>query len=896
LAKPLEESMTIAKGTMLGPYQIEEAVGAGGMGEVYRAQDTRLDRTVAIKVLPAHLAESPELRQRLEREAKAVSSLTHPHICSLFDIGHEDGVEYLVMEFIEGETLGERLKKGALPIEELLRYGTQIADALEKAHRQGITHRDLKPGNIMLTEEGAKLLDFGLAKADDGIGGSDAELTVSPTISQPLTAAGTIVGTYHYMAPEQLEGKAVDARTDIFAFGAVLYEMATGQRAFTGGSQASLIAEVMHEMPRPASSIQPMTPPALDRVIQSCLAKDPNDRWQTAHDLKLQLQWIAEGGSVVGLPTPVSARRRSRERLAWIAAAVAAAAAVVFAVGYVHRAPDPQQQIRFQIPPPSGLGFVGSPRISPDGRFLAFRGIDENGAAQIWLRPMDSLEARPIPGAENIQPDSRPFWSPDSRHVAFFTADLKLKRIPVAGGVAQTICEADGNDGSWSVNGEILFDGADPDPLLRVAAGGGVAKPEVVVDLEGGERSVAWPEFLPDGHHFLYLLEDGEGNNKLMLRKIGEKKTTVLGETDSRVQFVEPGFLLFVKNQTLLGLPFDGHSQSVIGEPIPLVDSVSAASYGLADFSASIGGTLVFRGGTSEASARQLVWFDRAGMELGPIGEPGQNWNPWLSPSGRHVVLQVFEPDADGSDLWILDQERGVLSRFTFHAASDATPVWSPDGSRIVFSSRRGEDGRYNLYVKNASGAGEVEELLMIDGRVHPGDWTRDGDYLSYMLRAENGSWDVWALPIDGQGVPFPVANKEFQEVRASFSPDGKWIAYQSDESGREEIYVQRFPEPGGKWQISVNGGLEPFWTAGGSEITFRDQSGTFFAVPVVLSDTVNAGIPEELFESSLFPMAARNLYQVTPDGQRFLLLSPFSREAALPTSVVLNWTAGLEP
>jgi len=483
--------MSIEPGTMLGPYEIEKVVGVGGMGEVYRARDTRLDRSVAVKVLAPHLAERPEHRERLEREAKAVSSLSHPHICPLYDVGHENGVDFLVMEFIEGETLADRLARGPLPIDEVLRYGVQIADALEKAHRQGIVHRDLKPGNVMLTTDGTKLLDFGLARTD-AVAGGDADLTVSPTVSKPLTAAGTVIGTYQYMAPEQLEGKTADARTDIFALGAVLYEMATGRRAFVAETQASLIGAIMHEEPQPVSSIQPMTPPALDRVIQSCLAKNPEDRWQTAHDVKLQLQWIAEGGSVVGLPAPVAARRKSRERLAWIAFAIAMLVAALFAVGYVRRAPAPQLQTRFEITPPAELVTVGSPRISPDGRYLVFRGIDSAGDAQLWLRPMDSLEARPLAGTEGAKDDGRPMWSPDSRYVAFFVGG-KLKKVPVAGGPAQTICDADGADGSWSAKGEILYDGEATVPLMRVPAAGGIAKPEVSLEDPSRRKAVHFP-------------------------------------------------------------------------------------------------------------------------------------------------------------------------------------------------------------------------------------------------------------------------------------------------------------------------------------------------------------------------------------------------------------------
>jgi serine/threonine protein kinase len=658
--------MAIEVGAMLGPYEIEESIGAGGMGEVYRARDTRLERTVAIKVLAPHLAERPEHRQRLEREAKTVSSLSHPHICPLYDVGHEDGVDFLVMEFIEGETLADRLARGPLPVEEVLRYGIQIADALEKAHKQGIVHRDLKPGNVMLTTSGAKLLDFGLARADAG-GDDEGDLTVSPTVSKPLTAAGTVIGTYQYMAPEQLEGKTADARTDIFALGAVLYEMASGRRAFLADTQASLIGAIMHEQPQPVSAVQPMIPPAFDRVIRSCLAKDPEERWQTAHDVKLQLQWIAEGGSVA-----------------------------LFAVGYVRRAPAPLLQTRFEIAPPPELATVGSPRISPDGRFLAFRGVDSTGNAQLWLRPMDSVEARPLAGTEGASGDSRPIWSPDSRYVAFFVG-RKLKKVPVAGGPAQTICDADGADGSWSTGGEILYDGVATDPLMRVPAAGGIAKPEVRVEDLEDVSALGWPEFLPDGEQFIFLADQLEEDSRVMIRSLGSAEGRVLMNSDSRVQYVEPGYLVYVLNGMLVAHPFDADAGTLIGDPLPLADSIGVSAVGLADFSASHDGTLVYRAG--QTGARKLLWRDRAGRELGQVGEPAEFMTTSLSPDGQRLVVNVEEPDGDNIDLWIHDLERGVASRFTFDEGYDLVPLWSPDGSRIVFSSSRGEGSEQRRHV-----------------------------------------------------------------------------------------------------------------------------------------------------------------------------------------------------
>jgi Tol biopolymer transport system component len=595
---------------------------------------------------------------------------------------------------------------------------------------------------------------------------------------------------------------------------------------------------------------------------------------------------------VVGLPAPVAARRKSRERLAWIAFAVAVLAAALFAVGYFQRAPAPLQQTRFEIAPAPELATVGSPRISPDGRYLAYRGVDSNGSAQLWLRPMDSVDARPLAGTEGALDDARPIWSPDSRYVAFFVGD-KLKKVPVAGGPAQTICDADGADGSWSVGGEILYDGEATAPLMRVSATGGIAKPEVSLEDLEEVVSLGWPEFLPDGEQFIFLADQTEEDTRVMIRSLGSSEGRVLTTADSRVQYVEPGYLVYVLNDMLVAHPFDADSGTLARDPLPLADSIGVSAVGLADFSASHDGTLAYRAG--QTGARKLLWRDRAGRELGQVSQPAEYNTSWISPEGQRVVVNVNESDDSNVDLWIHDLERGVATRFTFDPEWDGTPIWSPDGSRIVFSSDRGE-GSEAIYSKAASGAGTAELLLQVEDAIYPNDWSRDGRFLAFNRRASDTGWDIWALPMDGSSEPFPILQSEFAEVRAGFSPDGRWLVYNCNESGDMEVYVTQFPGPGGKWQVSTNGGREPKWSADGSEIFYLDSSQNLVTVPVSAGDTFKAGMPETLFGAGLFPLVARNRYSVTDDGQRFLMLSPISGESIRPISVVLNWHAGLEP
>ncbi|MGD8413181.1 MAG: protein kinase [Candidatus Latescibacterota bacterium] len=888
--------MSLEPGRQLGPYKIEGAVGAGGMGEVYRATDTRLDRSVAIKVLPSHLSDHPELKQRFEREAKTISSLQHPNICALFDVGHEDGIDFLVMEYLEGESLAERLRQGTVPAEEALRIGVQITEALTAAHRNGVVHRDLKPGNIMLTRAGVKLLDFGLAKTAEGaassVQSSMTEMATEQAPSDPLTEKGTVLGTFQYMAPEQLEGKEADARTDIFALGAVLYEMVTGKKPFEGKSQASLIASIMSSQPPAISAVQPMTPPALDRVIRTCLAKDPEERWQTAHDVALQLKWIDEGGSQAGVPRPVTVKRRSRERIAWMVAAAASVFAAVLAGVAFYRTPEkPSSSIRFNIEAPTGAVSFGSPRISPDGTMIAFDGTDSTSTTQIWVRPLNSLEAHPLPGTENC---NRPFWSPDSRNVGFFSGG-KLKRVPVGGGPPMTICEfSNGADGAWGSQDMVLFDGSSGDSIGVVPAGGGVPGGATRIDRERGEIGHGWPFFLPDGKRFLYIAFIGQGGeDEIRLGEIGSFETKFLTHGNSRIEYVPPGYLVYEKGGTLLAHPFDAGSGELTGDPFPLAEGIGTGDVGLAHFSGSGNGTLIYNGG--DTSERQLVWFDRAGHELETVGDLDRYRHPALSPDGRRLAVTVNDPRSDKSDIWIIDMVRGVRSRFTFDPEDDINPIWSPDGKKVAFSSNR-DDG-FNVYVKNASGTGAEVKLVSTPQSDGPTDWSRDGQTI-VLQSLGSGSWDVRTASASAEGDSTETRNvvvTPFVDAHGRLSPDGSFLAYTSNESGRFEIYVITYPEGDGKWQVSVNGGTEPMWRGDGKELFFMGLDRSLMAVDIQHRKPIEIGVPKRLFIAPVpRSINTRNRYVVSGDGQRFLMLSLIDRGRVPPTTVILNWTAEL--
>jgi len=903
--------MTLAPGTRLGPYEILGQIGAGGMGEVYKARDTRLERTVAVKVLPSHMSASPETRQRFEREAKTISQLSHPRICALYDVGREGETEYLVMELLEGETLSARLVKGSLPLEQTLRYGIEIADALDKAHRQGIVHRDLKPGNVMLTKSGVKLLDFGLAKAMAPAVQPSA-LTSLPTAmgGANLTQEGTILGTFQYMSPEQLEGREADARSDIFAFGGVLYEMATGKKAFSGTSQASLISSIMKEDPAPISTIQPMTPPALDRVVRTCLAKDPEDRWQTARDVVLELGWIAEG-SQAGTTPPAVAARRSRERVAWILSALLAIAlALTLVLPYLGRARTSSEgrAVRLSVlPPEKGRFMPGTIALSPDGTRLAFVAADADGRSLLWIRSLDALEARPLPGTERAY---APFWSPDGRFLAFF-AEGKLKKVEASGGPPQILTNLTGTlsagtvgrGGTWNREGVILFAPNPGGPLVRIADTGGATAPVTKLDVSRQENSHRWPVFLPDGRRFLYFARSRlKENHAIFVGSLDSKETRFLMAGTTNVLFSpgpsvgSRGYLLFELNRWLVTRSLDVSTLRFEGEPIPIAERVQASDpFTAAMFSVSETGVLAYGKGVRTGPSR-LAWFDRGGKELGTVDSPGYCLDINLSPDQERVALDVVNFDVGGRELWQVELTRGVPSRLTLGDKQTMSPVFSPDGTRIAFASNLQGATTTDLKEQPSRGVGKEEQLLHSDAVNLPVDWSADGRFLVFESRAPGSKVKLWILPLSGDRKPFPLLQTLFNESLGAFSPDGRWIAYVTDESGSPEVYVQAFPISATKWRVSTAGGTAPRWRRDGREIFYVSSENRLMAVHVTAGPSFDAGIPVALFEVGTTPgVGLRHPYCVTSDGERFLVIRGAEQGETAPLTVVLNWTADLK-
>lgn len=903
--------MSIQEGSNLGPYQIIALLGAGGMGEVYRAKDTRLNRTVAIKVLPSHLSGNSDLRQRFEREARAVSSLNHPNICTLYDVGHQNGTDYIVMEYLEGETLASRLRNGPLSQSDLLRYSVQIADALDKAHKHGIVHRDLKPGNIILTKGGAKLLDFGLAKLESEVKHLP-EVSTLPTEHRELTQPGSVLGTFQYMAPEQLEGKEVDARTDIFAFGAVMYEMATGKKAFEGKSQASLIAAILKEDPQPVSRVQPLTPLILDRLISTCLAKDPDDRWQSAHDISNQLRWIAEssGSQITQTAVTVPARSALRSRSAgWIVAGLLLLAGIAGTFAFLPRfAKEAQPGIQTHFTITSQDNLIGGRNladpdfaVSPDGTRLVYLLSDTSGKTQLYLRRFAATTAQPIPGTEGAQ---LPFWSPGGQQIAFYS-ESRLKRVPIGGAAAQIICNVNGEmrGGLWLPDETILFS-VIGSPLYRVSAEGGEPKPFTELNASTNERGHYWPVLLPDSKHFLFLADkDDFSARAIFLASLDSKERTELVKTNFTARYIDPGYLIYMREDALVAQRLELDSPRLTGDAIRIADNpFGNIIRGASPFNSSINGVIVYRSFGSIYKT-QLSWFSRNGKPLQTIGPVTSDVSVNLSPDERRAaVSSVSEIGRSAGraelpvNIWVVDLTRGVRTRITFDpATSDENPTWSPDGRMLVFASHA-KGGNAKVYQKAFTGDGQAVPVLEGTGNEHPIDWSPDGKFL--LLHTDQGfesSLDMMLLPLTGDRKIRPFQATPFREGQGRISPDGKWVAYASGESGRLEVYVRSFTGGAGKWQVSSAGGAEPRWRKDGKELFYVALDGTMMAVEVRAGESLDILQPTPLFDTHLPPSDLNHYggtarYDVSRDGMRFLINSVVVPASPPTLNVITNW------
>lgn len=863
--------MPLSIGTRLGPYEILAPLGTGGMGEVFRARDPRMGRDVAIKIA------AEQFNERLSREAHAVAALNHPNICHIYDVGPD----YLVMELVEGPTLAERIASGKIPLEEALHIARQIAEALEAAHEKGVVHRDLKPANVKVKQDGlVKVLDFGLAKmAEPPESAGRSENSPTLTIGAAATRVGTILGTAAYMAPEQARGKIVDKRADIWAFGVVLYEMLTGRRLFDGETFSDTLIEVATKEPE-----WTQVPAKVRRLLRRCLEKDPKRRLRDIGEAWFLLE---------DAPAPVPAPSRSRFAAAgWIAAALLAVAAA--ATGYFawrHFTEDPPLVTRTYVLPPEKSAFPSAGAdlaISPDGRHLAFLAT-LGGTTAIWVRDLDSLTPRMLPGTGK---GILPFWSADSRSIGFF-ASGKLKKIGMAGGPVVTLCDAPaGRGGTWNKNGIIVFAPAPAGGLFSVPAAGGIASPVTELDKTRHEFAHLHPWFLPDDRHFLFSAGSRDSaKTAVFVGDLDSKKRVQAIATASNAVYAAPGYLLFLRDRTLMAQPFNAARLQATGEAVPIAEQVDYLPLDqtvFGGFRASQNGVLVYTSGALGGEA-QIAWFDRSGKAVGTDGPPGNMQWASLSPDGSRVVTDLLDPQTGNRDLWIHDLSRGTTTRLTFTGSSQY-PIWSPDGIYIAFAGQR--DGVLRLYQKAAANTGP-EEVLEDDSK-RPDDWSRDGRYLISETRASAARTlnDIWIHPFFGDKKPFPWLQTEFAESMAKLSPDGQWLAYQSNESKRAEIYVVSFPKPGGKWQISTNGGVIPVWSRDGRELYFISADRKMMAVEIKPGTRFEAGIPKPLFDVRL--AAAGKNFDVSKDG-RFLIPTRTEQPGSPSITVVVNWAAGLK-
>jgi serine/threonine protein kinase len=903
--------MSLALGTRFGNYEIVAPLGAGGMGEVYRARDEKLGRDIALKILPEIFARDAERMARFQREAKVLASLNHPNVATIHGLEDSGCTPALIMELVEGPTLADRIRQGPIPIDEALRIARQICEALEYAHERGIVHRDLKPANVKVkTDDTVKVLDFGLAKAMEG-DASSQDISTSPTLSRMATQAGILLGTAGYMSPEQAKGKSVDRRADIWAFGCVLYEMLIGKPTFSGETVTDTLAAVIKEEPD-WSQLPAGTPARVHGLLQRCLQKDPKQRLRDIGDARISLDEVLAGAPEPSSPSgiPIVAPLLPRA-LPWALFALAIAALSALAFVHFREKPIVPEAVRFQVPLPEKviMGPAGSFAMSPDGRQIAFFAAGPDAVQRLWIRRLDSLEARPLAGSESSGTDPPPFfWSPDSRYIAF-DAGGKLKKIGISGGPARTLCDIGGNGnavgGSWNPDGVIIF-GETPGVIMRVAANGGPASPLTTLDASKGETQHTFPLFLRDWRHFIYLRTSSQAENSGVYVgsldvKPGDQDSKRILESSYQPIYVsasnqETDQLLFMRDGMLLAQLFDTNRFELTGEPVAVAEQLgSYRSFGF--FSASTNGALVYRTGGGGRSL--LTWFDRQGKVLGTAGEEGIYATPAFSPDRTRAAISRRDPQNGKWIIWVFDFPRGTSARFTFSSGSAWYPVWSPDGNRIVFSSN--SSGVFDLYQKPASGAKDEELLLSSSESKYPTSFSRDGRFLMYMSLDSKRKICLWILPTGGDGKPFPFLRTEFNEADGQFSPDGHWVAYRSDESGRYEIYVRKFsPESsaptfgtGGKWQISYGGGNRPRWSVDGKELYYVTPEGQVMVVAVAISPIFQAGTPKFLFQTP--PLPARPNGDYIADARHFLFPAPTDQAAQAPFTVLLNWQAGLK-
>jgi len=868
--------MTITPASRLGPYEIVSRIGAGGMGEVWRARDTRLDRSVAIKVLSTDFAGHAELRARFDREARTISQLNHPNICTLYDVGHEDGIDFLVMELLEGDTLADRIEKGPLPLPDLLRYGAQIADALARAHRQSITHRDLKPANVMITKSGAKLLDFGLAKTLTAA--RPVPSYVDATQQKPLTQEGTVLGTFQYMAPEQLAGDEADARTDIFAFGALLYEMATGARAFTGKTRTSLVANIIAVNPRPISELQPLTPPSLERLIQRCLAKDPDDRWQSAADVSEELRWIAQSAPT-SLPHAIQKAPR-RRTMALTAGALLAGLTIGALAVWQAREEERSAVIRFAIPAAADAPIVSSGQtvvaISPDGLRIVYR-AESRGGAKLFLRRLSEFTSRPIEGTERVGSFT---FSPDGKSLAFI-ADQKLKRVSLDGGVPVTLLDqAYGAIGIDWYEDTIYYPYQFSGGIYGLPASGG--KPSLVLKTDATRqmRAVLWPQMIRNGEAILATAWNNTSFDeaKIVVHSLKTGKTEVVLENATCARYVPSGHILFGRGDSLFAIAFDLESLRPAGPALPVINGITNGNQnGEYQYATSADGSLVYVPGARINNNRHLLWVDAKG-EKSIVPTPRPYAEPTLSPDGRTIAVTL---ETSTFDIWQLDLDRDAVTRVSF-GGDDASPVWTPDGQRIIWRSSR--SGANNLYWAAADGSTGERRLTNSPRNQFPSDVSADGTKLLISEDSLSTRGDITILSLAADHKPEAFLQTQFDEGSGKFSPDSKWILYRSDESGRPESYIRPYPGPGGKWQVSTGGSESAEWSRDGRSIIYR-QGTRFFRVPLEMLPRVRPGSPQLILDRPGIPIGDWEFHE-----DRFLRIKEEKVASAPHLYVVVNW------